>query len=260
MKYTAVIIEPRVHDALQFVLNNFFTNLDNDWNFIIFYGLTNKDYVFNIIKNNFMYMINRIKLINLGVNNLTIKNYNSILYNIKFYSFIETEMFLIFQTDSIIRKKYKYYINAFLMFDYVGAPWLNPEQIFNKNDCNIIGNGGLSLRKKSKMLEIIEKKYNSTTSNYNEDYFFTRKYSDILLNIPSIELGKHFSIETIFNFESFGVHKPWKHLSKEEYNLLINISPEVYELELLNNEYSFKNKKEANFEIFNPTFIEEKIN
>ena len=53
-------------------------------------------------------------------------------------------------------------------------------------------------------------------------YFFTRKYNDITLYIPSVDYAKHFSIESIFNIESFGVHKPWKYLNKEDYNLQSN--------------------------------------
>ena len=47
--YTAVIIEPRKHKALQFVLKNFLENLDINWNIIIFHGNLNKEYIENII-------------------------------------------------------------------------------------------------------------------------------------------------------------------------------------------------------------------
>ena len=55
-------------------------------------------------------------------------------------------------------------IEDFLKYDYVGAPWIH---LPNMNG----GNGGFSLRKKSKMLEIISKnKYN----NENEDVYFSK--------------------------------------------------------------------------------------
>jgi hypothetical protein len=261
MKYTAIIIEPRIHNALQFVLNNFFTNLDNDWSFMIFYGNKNKDFLFKIIKENFLHMIDRIKLINLQIDNLSIRQYCFLLYDVKFYDLINTEYFLIFQTDTIIRTKFKYFINSFLTYDYVGAPWLDPIKIFDKHDSNNVGNGGLSLRRKSKMLEIIKKKYNFNNCKYlPEDYFFTRKYNNIKLYVPTIENAKFFSVETIFNSESFGVHKPWVHLSKEDYESLIQISPEVHELKLLNDKYSKNNKKEYNSNILIFNFIEEKLN
>ena len=34
-KYTAIITEPRIHPAWKLVLNNFLTNLDERWDFII---------------------------------------------------------------------------------------------------------------------------------------------------------------------------------------------------------------------------------
>lgn len=147
-KYSAVIIEPRSHPALEFVLNNFTTNLNDDWGFIIFYGNLNYNYIINIITKIPNYNI-RIKLINLNIDNLTIKMYNDLLTNINLYENIPTETFLIFQTDTLINPKYKDLIYEFINYDYVGAPWISNGDV---------GNGGLSLRKKSKMIEIIKKK------------------------------------------------------------------------------------------------------
>jgi hypothetical protein len=66
-KYTAIIVEPREHKALDFVLYNFFTNLSDKWNFIIFHGNNNKKFVNNIIENNLYQYKDRITLKNLGV-------------------------------------------------------------------------------------------------------------------------------------------------------------------------------------------------
>ena len=87
-------------------------------------------------------------------------------------------------------------------------------------------------------------------------YFFTKKYANNNINLPDINMAKYFSIETIFNEESFGIHKPWKYLKKEEYNKLITDSPEVYELELLNNEQIYT----VNVNNSKINFIEEIIN
>ena len=48
-KYTAIIIEPREHKALEHVLTNFTKMLNNDWQFIVFHGNLNETYVSNII-------------------------------------------------------------------------------------------------------------------------------------------------------------------------------------------------------------------
>ena len=68
-KYTAIIIEPRKHRALHFVLTNFLHNLSNDWNIIIFHGINNVEYVKDIVDS---IETDRISLINLNVENLNI--------------------------------------------------------------------------------------------------------------------------------------------------------------------------------------------
>ena len=146
-KYTAVIVEPRKHKALSFVLENFLTNLSEEWDIIIMHGNKNEDYVDDIIENGLSSFENRISKVNLNVDNLTIDDYNKLLKSKEFYEKIPTEVFLIFQTDTVICENDKELINKFLEYDYVGAPWINGG----------VGNGGLSLRKKSKMLEIINK-------------------------------------------------------------------------------------------------------
>jgi hypothetical protein len=202
--YTAIIIEPRKHLALEFVLTNFLENLSNEWNIIIFHGTNNKLYIENIINNKLLKYKSRIKLENLNVDNLSLKEYNKLLTSKEIYDKIPTEIFLIFQTDSLICSDYKDIINYFLKYDYVGAPW----------KFNNVGNGGLSLRKKSKMLEIINK------CNYNnkpEDYYFTQSCNNLIYrNLPTVNEAKNFSMEGIYNDISFGIHKPWAHLNEEK--------------------------------------------
>jgi hypothetical protein len=203
-KYTAVIVEPREHKALKFVLENFTENLSNDWDILIFHGNKNKEFILDILNNSDILKNNmdRITLINLNVDNLTIKDYNKLLVSRDFYDNIPTEVFLIFQTDTIICKTNKDLINNYLEYDYVGAPWRNDK---------IVGNGGLSLRRKSKMLEIIDKcKY----INQPEDVFFAKACDNIYINKPSFESAREFSVEQVYNDVSFGVHKPWLHLKK----------------------------------------------
>jgi hypothetical protein len=201
-KYTAVIVEPRKHAALPFVLENFLKNLSDEWNIIIFHGKLNKDYVNNIISNKLNNYNDRISTINLNINNLTINEYST-LFKIKdFYNKIPTETFLVFQTDTIIFEKNKHLINNFLKYDYVGAPWGNPVKSMN----NFVGNGGLSLRKKSKMIEIIRKEID--INNIAEDIYFSSS-NKVQLFKPSQQESKLFSVEHMFSKHTFGSHKPW---------------------------------------------------
>jgi hypothetical protein len=218
--YTAIIIEPRKHRALQFVLQNFLENLSDEWNIIIFHGNENDDFVKDIVTQISNERI--IKLVNLNVANLTYRTYSQLFTSKNIiYPHIDTETFLIFQTDSMIFSKNRHFINDFLEYDYVGAPW----------KCGNIGNGGLSLRKKSKMLEIIENHpYNGWD---NEDMYFSFQ-KKIEYKKPEFEKAKTFSVETVFHENCFGVHNCWKYLQTSELDQLKDLYPEINTLIELN--------------------------
>lgn len=231
--YTAIIIEPREHRALYFVLNNFLENLSNNWSILIFHGNKNIDYVNNIIDNQLLQYKHRIRLIHLNINNLTPYEYSDILKQKDIYDYIPTEHFLIFQTDSLILKDNKHIVNEFLRYDYVGAPWKMDKQV---------GNGGLSLRRKSKMLEIITQNNKQSTieihghifntSEIHEDTFFSYCKGTHVYK-PDFETAKHFSVETIFCDQSFGIHKPWQFLESDDWEYLKNKYVELLTLKEL---------------------------
>jgi hypothetical protein len=224
-KYTAIIIEPREHKALDYVLTNFYNNLSDEWQIIVFHGINNTDYVKNIINK---FNKKRIKLINLNVNNLTIQEYCKLFYNKWLYNNIPTETFLVFQIDTLICPQYKHLINDFLKYDYVGAPWgeeMLKEIIKVYGGKDSVGNGGLSIRKKSKMLEILNKYSTRHKDGWliNEDVFFSIHTK----NKPTADEAKNFSIEYIYNDKAFGVHKAYKYVK-------LNWFPELKVLEELN--------------------------
>jgi hypothetical protein len=222
--YTAIIVEPRKHAALSYVLNNILTNLSGDWNIVICHGTQNLEYIQNILTSELQNFLNRVTLVNLGVENLNIYQYNDLLCSKKFYKYIPTETFLVFQTDTIILPQNAHLISEFLEYDYVGAPWKHAGDI---------GNGGFSLRKKTKMLEIIE---NAKLYNYGEaeDAFFSQAKGRVLNNPsiriykPTFEKAKQFSVETVFYEQPFGCHAPWKHTPE-----FVKLHPEVQKLESL---------------------------
>lgn len=230
-KYTAILIEPRSHPAMSFVLQNFAKNLSDEWNILILYGNLNIEYVNNIINTELPEYKSRITTINLHIDNLTTSEYNDLLKSETFYEYIHTETFLIFQTDTLIIEKNKELINEFLEYDYVGAPWGEtylPE--FGIHEYNAVGNGGLSLRKKSKMLEILEKnKETELFKKMNEDICFALQ-KNVQMKKPDFEKAKRFSIETIFSEKSFGIHCPWRWLSKENMTYLINMDENILKL------------------------------
>ena len=209
--YTAVIIEPRKHKALSFVLKNVLDNLPNEWNILIFHGTENQEFVKQLPEFSHRRILPPICL---DVKNLSISQYNLILKSSAFYKCIPTDLFLIFQTDTMILTPEL--LPTFLEYDYIGAPWVN----------GMIGNGGFSLRRKSKMIEICQSVPSFTE---NEDNYFSYQHT-VYLSKPSFEIARIFSIETVFHEKPFAIHSPWKYLNHYEMTYLLHTYPAIQTL------------------------------
>jgi len=105
---------------------------------------------------------------------------------------------LIFQTDSLLLKSNIHKLDAFLKYDYVGAPWTNEG----------VGNGGLSLRRKSKILETIATR-NPNLHYEVEDTYFCEN-NPVHLEKPTFEEAKSFSVENVYYPDPIGVHQHWQ--------------------------------------------------
>ena len=243
-KYTALIIEPRKHNALEYVLQNILDNLDNNWNIQVYHGNLNKDYLENIINNKLQIYKDRITLFPLNIDNLDSMSYSRILMTPSFYDNIHTELFLIFQTDSLINPKNKSRINDFLKYDYVGSPFYE-NSIWTEE--NRVGNGGFSLRRKSKMLEILNKCYCDKRDTGSEDQFFARTLKNetfcsnnsdcaaIVINKPSVKEANKFCCQWGFDPETFAVHKFWDTPSNTDINIIKENFPEAIVMQSLQN-------------------------
>ena len=118
---------------------------------------------------------------------------------------IPTEMFLVMQTDSIICREGLHLLPEFMKYDYVGAPW---------KEHNVVGNGGLSLRRKAKMLEVLDKCSELIEIN-NEDGFFSGGCAAVKVYKPSAEEAEKFAVETKYTGKQpFGIHKAWEHVKE----------------------------------------------
>jgi hypothetical protein len=228
-KYTAVIIEPRKHKALEFVLKNALENLNDDWKILLFHGTQNIEYSQAIQQR-----LNtpRLFLHQLDVDNLNQVTYSELLASKQtIYEHIDTEYFLIFQTDSMIFSEHKNLIYDFINMgvDYVGAPWL----ICNYPPTKVrgfIGNGGMSLRKTATMKAIVEKHAWNRNHEWHEDLFFTKPYPDVPCVKPPYEMAKTFCVDEIFSPVSFGTHRSWCHRHFQE---LVKLHPELQTLKNL---------------------------
>lgn len=224
--YTAIIIEPRKHKALYFVLHNMLDCLPSNWNIVFFHGNLNLDYSLPIVNElNGLYN-NRIQLVHLNVDNLNLLQYSELLSTRSIiYDHITTEYFIVFQTDSMMFKKNIYLLDHFIHsdYDYVGSPWVKIDYYITR-ECDYIGNGGFSLRKTSKMLEIID---NIPWKNKYEDIYFSTIYNHIKVNKPSYDIALQFCFDEVFHTVTLATHKPWvRHHTSVSYDIVRQYYPE----------------------------------
>ena len=118
--------------------------------------------------------------------------YNQTLEHVEFYDlFKEYDYILIYQSDCwVFEDRLDYFMD--LGCEWYGAPW--PTVTSHKP----VGNGGFSLRKVSKMIELCEK-YKNVKRHQNEDLFFCVEHGNEL-DSCSIEVASNFSIEYIKDF------------------------------------------------------------
>jgi hypothetical protein len=194
--YFAVIVEPRIDENIETIMKTVMYYLEDSskkWGLQIFHGTKNIEQILNITKN-----WNNVSLVNLDKDNLTKREYNDMMMTTDFWNKVKGKKILSFQNDSILLKGG---IDQFLKYDYIGAPWIKPKEGY------FVGNGGLSLRNKDKMIEICE--LNNDKSNIPlEDIFFVKNLKGD--GVADIETAYNFSMEDIFSEHAMGLHNPIK--------------------------------------------------
>ena len=82
----------------------------------------------------------------------------------------------------------------------------------------MVGNGGLSIRNVSKMIEITEKYqveknilFFKNICKIPEDVYFTRYLVKEKAKLPNLEIAAKFSSEQIVYLKSIGTHKCWQY-------------------------------------------------
>lgn len=216
-QFVAVIIEPRKNRLIQTV-DMYMKKLPNVF-FQIYHGNKNKD-VLEKYKDN-----PNIELVDMKIDNLTIQGYSRLLCSEQFWNTVRSENCLIFQTDSMPCDYSKFRLEDFIDYDYIGAPcpFLVTCAIKLLFICkgyipeSYYYNGGLSFRKRSKMIEVI-KKY-PWDGKITEDLWFCHFLPKIGGKLPDLETARKFSYEAEenLNYIPFGLHKPrknWKKLEK----------------------------------------------
>jgi len=239
----AVIVETRENDALPFVINNVMSILPDDWRLQIFHGSNNLDYIKEVIrKDELLEGLEDTVFTNLGIDSITADDSSlEIMLTEDFWNKVVGETVLYFECDTMLCPNSEYKVGDFEHFDYIGGYWGNQLDMLD-NDYSKVMNGGLSIRKKSFMLDIIKNElqpYLDRGGNPCEDYFVT----DRIRNRPKVRDVLNFSIDNGYMYPldgkaPFGLHKPWgvnpaKGHGKY-YEDIIRVCEQVKELEILN--------------------------
>lgn len=217
----AVIVEPRNHPALEMVLKNITSTLPSHWKVMWFHGLLNTSQAAKMKK---VYG-NRLTLIDTQVFNYCRREYNCLLTSTKFWNRIPAEHILIFQTDTYLLYKTPHKLNTFLRYDYVGAPWRDGR----------VGNGGLSLRRKSAMLRLLRRHRNRYIQHEDDWTCAIMRKSKTAFQLAPKSVASGFSIETtMYDPHPFGIHKAWHYLPAPQWDQLVSKYPELEQLRSLN--------------------------
>ncbi|KAJ5038644.1 uncharacterized protein L3040_006324 [Drepanopeziza brunnea f. sp. 'multigermtubi'] len=119
------------------------------------------------------------------------------------------EHLLVWQPDSIFCANAPTTINDFLDWDWVGAPW-------GKNDA-YGGNGGLSLRKVSRIMDVLVNKTRKHGDGALEDLWLCRELHALPgQHMPNASVSKTFSVESVWDDRPLGYHIGWMGVHHEQ--------------------------------------------
>lgn len=122
------------------------------------------------------------------------------LYN---HHLAPAEHLLVFQPDSIFCANAPETLNDFLEWDWIGAPW--------STDSTFGGNGGLSLRKVSKILEVLAKDTRKVGDPELEDLWLSNRLVSLKgAQMANASVSKTFSVEAnVWDDAPLGYHIGW---------------------------------------------------
>lgn len=152
----AILVEPRPHPLLEYIIREHFMFLGKEWGLQVFYGTRSEQMIRSIVHNialtqtpsNCSKAVKLTALSDFGMQKMRGKpDYTTLFVSKAFWRTVAAEHVLIFQLDSLLRKPVP---ESMLGWAYVGAPWHGCK--CQECYCTRGGNGGLSLRLRSVMI------------------------------------------------------------------------------------------------------------
>ncbi|KAI9018356.1 hypothetical protein DFJ74DRAFT_218333 [Hyaloraphidium curvatum] len=145
-RYEAVFLEFRPLPHVEFVIRNTFRNLGPGWMLRLVCGHRSCELLRDIAARVSPHVV----VAHHDIDEKDVNGYNDLLLSQEFWESLEGEKILIFQEDSIV---FRPGVHRFMSYDFVGSPW--PRDV---NDTpGAVGNGGISLRTRSKMLDALKR-------------------------------------------------------------------------------------------------------
>ena len=216
-----MMVEPRSNQNFKTIINSVENTIDSNWDFYIF---TVKDSI-DTIKSNIPKNSKRKYIFEIIPKEFMIKptyvNYSKFLMNEYIWNKINAEHILLVQTDVGLCDHNSIKPSEFTQYPYIGCAYSYEQGSDNwwkdtYNDAFFYGVGGMSMRKKSFMLQCIQ---NMTKEDKKlpEDVFFSNCLGTAKPNVskPSNKDMHKFCVESDFSKKFFngkpktmGVHKP----------------------------------------------------
>jgi hypothetical protein len=209
--FVAVIIEPREHPHLEYVIRNMMHFLGEGWGLHIVGSRTNKDFLIKILDG-----MGHVSVTILDVDNLNREEFRAMRKSVPYWQGLPGKKLLCFETDTLLCR---YGIHDYTHFDYIGAPWSEGIAI---SDRVRVGNGGLSIRSKQAMIDMCIKGKPRVIPS--EDSYFSlhlHLHKD-LYNLPDVETAKTFSVESMYYPTPLGFHKAWMYLPRAEFLTILS--------------------------------------
>ena len=215
MQNTALIVEPRFLEKLPAIIENFQTVLGQTWKIVFYCGKGLASKWKSLVRDN-------VELRELEVNNFIDDEYSDFFKSRSLWESLYGDWVLTFQADTWLISSGGYTIDYFLKKNksYIGGnmSYYWPEMSLYMNQPAIRNfNGGLSLRRREDMIQIINElppqktiKYTGRVENDPEDVYYSIGCYLLGLTIGDDEDCSHFAVSSILYDQCFGIHKPGK--------------------------------------------------
>jgi hypothetical protein len=189
-----VLVERRCHPNLWFILRNI-AYFGKGWSIYLFCSKQNYAYCAAILGKNLKNVHLKIIYDVLAEPKDAIEDYNNTMKSASFWEQIGAETLCVFQMDCYLRKPIP---DEILEYDYVSSPW-----IWNTKSP---GGGGLSIRKRSVMIDICSRKEPALIP---EDGFIAQGLCELGYNFLHSSESKKYFMESYLSEDPVGIHQWW---------------------------------------------------